>query len=67
VYIISGPPQFEDKDYLNEWIARPVQATVDFKCSVCGNPEPNVTWYVRGRRIDENIIGAKVRVRVASN
>ncbi|XP_056006443.1 fibroblast growth factor receptor 4-like isoform X5 [Ostrea edulis] len=59
----TGPPQFKDKSDLNEWIARPSQAPVDFKCNVCGNPEPNVTWYVSGRRIDASVIGAKYKVK----
>lgn len=60
--IISGPPQFKDKGELNEWIARPSQASVDFKCSVCGSPEPNITWYVGGRQINSAVSGGKVRI-----
>lgn len=60
--IISGPPQFKDKGELNEWIARPSQASVDFKCSVCGSPEPNITWYVGERQINSAVSGGKVRI-----
>ena len=56
-----GPPQFKDRSRLNEWIARPAQAYVDFQCDVCGSPEPNVTWYFKDRRITLGVSGpAKV-------
>lgn len=56
-----GPPQFKDRSKLNEWIARPAQAYVDFECDVCGSPEPNVTWYFKDRRITLGVSGpAKV-------
>ena len=56
-----GPPQFKDRSKLNEWIARPAQAYVDFQCDVCGSPEPNVTWYFKDRRITLGVSGpAKV-------
>ncbi|XP_065924904.1 fibroblast growth factor receptor 4 isoform X7 [Magallana gigas] len=58
-----GPPQFKDKGELNEWIARPSQASVDFKCSVCGSPEPNITWYVGGRQINSAVSGGKYKVK----
>nr|XP_022288762.1 fibroblast growth factor receptor 2-like isoform X2 [Crassostrea virginica] len=60
----DGPPQFKDRSKLNEWIARPAQASVDFQCDVCGSPEPNVTWYFKDQRIDLRISGpAKYKVK----
>ncbi|XP_061194656.1 fibroblast growth factor receptor 4-like isoform X3 [Saccostrea echinata] len=57
-----GPPQFRDKSQLNEWIARPSQASAEFKCMVCGNPEPKVTWFAKGQGINASISG-KYKVR----